>query len=250
MKTNEKMANEKNIGELFEVVKEKIEIEAKEAGFSEHNLTTGEVREDSLRGFLINLLPNFFKYGNGVLIDSEGNKSPQQDIIIYSPYVSILTPKSKLFPIDSVFATIEVKTKLDKDQLIKSMKSISSVKNLRKILGKSKIQCNIFAYSSDSDKAILNNIKNIKENLGIKDEDMFDNLCINGRCLITKNASLKSLSKSEETYDYLLLELKEKALPYFLDSMISTIDFSVNPTPIFTKYLGKFRFNIQEWKLK
>ena len=116
----------KNLEELFKLVETKINLEAKEAGFSEHNLTSGEVRESSLRNFLIGLLPNFFKYGNGILIDSEGNKSPQQDIIIYSPYMSILTKDSKLFPIDSVFSTIEAKTRLNKNELKKSMINISN----------------------------------------------------------------------------------------------------------------------------
>ncbi|MCF7910615.1 hypothetical protein K9L16_03010 [Candidatus Pacearchaeota archaeon] len=244
------MAEQKNLEELFKLIKDKINLESKEAGFSEHNLTSGEIREDSLRGFLINLLPKFFKYGNGKLIDFEGTKSSQQDIIIYSPYISILTPGSKLFPIDSVFATIEVKTNLDKNKLEESMKNIASVKRLKKALGKSKIQCNIFAHSSDSNKTIMENLKKIKENFEIEDDEMFDNLCINGRCLITKNNELKSLSKPSEDYDYLLMDLEEKSLPYFLDSMINTMDFSSGPTPIFTKYLGEFKFKCQEWKLK
>lgn len=250
LRCSERMAKEKKeVEELFQLIQDKIDLEAKTAGLSGHNLTSGEVKENSLKNFLINLLPQFFKYGGGILIDAEGNKSFQQDIIIYSPYMSILTPESKLFPIDSVFSTIEVKTKLNKSELKKSMKNISSVKRLKSSL-RAPIQCNIFAYDGDSNKTILKNIKELKRILGLKDEEMFDNLCMGGRCLITKNNSLKKLSDPKGDYDYIMMELKEKSLPYFLDSMISTMNFSFSPIPIFTKYLGKFKFGAQEWKLE
>lgn len=241
--------NNKNVPELFRVIQEKINLEAKEAGFSGHNLTIGETREDSLRKFLIKLLPNYFCYGNGVLIDSDGNKSTQQDIIIYSPFMSVLTEDSKLFPIDSVFSTIEVKTKLNKSELKKCLKSIASVKRLHKCLNGT-VQCNIFAYSSDSEDTVLKNIRSLQHELKLDLKDLFDNLCINGKCLITKDSSLKALSDTKREFDYIVLDLKEKSLPYFLDSMIHTMDYTTKPLPIFVKYMGKFELGVKEWKLK
>ena len=241
--------SKKNVKELFKLVEQKINLEAKEAGFSEHNLTSGVVRESSLRKFLISLLPEFFKYGDGVLIDPNGDKSPQQDIIIYSPYMSILTQDSKLFPIDSVYSTIEVKTTLNKTELKKSMKSISKVKRLKKSLN-GNIQCNIFAYSSDSSGTLFKNINEIKRKLSLGNEDLFDNLCVNGSFLITNNPLLKSLSKTQNDYNYILMNLNERSLPYFLDSIVNAASSNLHPIPIFMKYLGYFKMEIQEWKLE
>lgn len=242
--------NKQNLTELFRIIKERIDNEIKESGFVGHSSEMGTTREELLKDFLVSLLPNFFKYGRGTIIDHLGKRSLQQDVIIYSPYMNTLTEKSKTFLLDSVCATIEVKSFLNKNELESCLKNIQSVKALNKINPKlNKIQCNIFAYDSDSAESILKNLKEIKNNLKLREEELFDNLCIHGKCLITKNALLKSLSKPKDKYEYLNMEIGELALPYFLDSMLNSMEIPNRPLPLFVKYLGNFKFGGDEWKL-
>ena len=76
---------------------------------------------------------------------------------------------------------------------------------------------------------------------------MFDNLCVHGKYLVSSNPNFKR--SGEDDFDYISLDLKEKALPYFFDSMLSTMDIRLKPVPIFAKYLGEFDMEVKKWKL-
>ena len=73
----------------------------------------GACREEILRNYKRQFLPEKFKVGRWFIIDSDGNQSRQQDFIIYDAFNS---PKAQnmdtiqVLPIESVFCTIEVKS--------------------------------------------------------------------------------------------------------------------------------------------
>lgn len=133
----------------------------------DHNGLKGTVREEKLKEYISKLFPTKYAIGNGIIVDSNETQSKQQDFIIYDNFNSpklMETESVQVIPIESVYATIEVKSTLTITELEKSIKNIESVKKLEKTkpfsmpLISSSITppiCMIFAYSSDTS---LNNI--------------------------------------------------------------------------------------------
>lgn len=97
----------------------------------------GASREHPARKSLERLLPGAAAVGSGLVIDSYGNSSKQQDIVIFEdawcPVFSINeTPEATFFPCEGVIATGEVKSGLDSKELEDAFEKIASVKRLRR----------------------------------------------------------------------------------------------------------------------
>lgn len=91
-----------------------------------HPLGKGELRELFISELLNNWLTNQFSIASGFIVDIAGNQSSQTDLIIYDN--TLLPPFIKqlnlgVFPIECVLATIEVKSFLDKTELLNSEKN-------------------------------------------------------------------------------------------------------------------------------
>lgn len=97
----------------------------KETKLYSHNLTKGEVRERVLRDFLRPFLPDCYGLGSGQVFSSDGNESKQIDIVIYDAVFSIvmkIDEASLIFPCESVFGSIEVKSVLNSNELETAVK--------------------------------------------------------------------------------------------------------------------------------
>lgn len=106
-----------------------------------HNLTKGEARESSvLENFLKPYLPSRYSIGRGIIVDIEDNASKQQDLVIFdafnSPILENLESSMLFFP-ESVFATIEVKSLLTKNELEDVLKKSISVWELKRTVSPS-----------------------------------------------------------------------------------------------------------------
>ena len=101
-----------------------------------HNGLKGEGNENKIREIIKKFIPERYGVDTGVVIDRDGNQSKQCDIIIYDkfnhPQLFGLS-SVKMFPVDLVYAVIEVKTTLNKTSAIKSIENIKSVRNLNYI---------------------------------------------------------------------------------------------------------------------
>lgn len=100
-----------------------------------HYAERGAEAENILKDFLNARLPKRFAADTGLVIDFEDNISLQSDIIIYDASNSpIYRTGSRvlILPSDNVASVIEVKSKLDKDELEDAAKKIASVKKLKK----------------------------------------------------------------------------------------------------------------------
>jgi len=74
----------------------------------------GFAREHFVKDVLLSFLPKSIIIGSGEIIDGDGRRSGQQDIIVYHadfPVITSLTPVN-VFLAEGVFATIEVKSNL------------------------------------------------------------------------------------------------------------------------------------------
>lgn len=95
----------------------------------------GRIAEEIIKNVLIKILPKRFSVGTGVIFSADGHVSAQTDIVIYdnfnnSPLLSEFG--SCVFPVETVYATVEVKSVLDKRELRKSMDAIMRLRAVGK----------------------------------------------------------------------------------------------------------------------
>lgn len=95
-----------------------------------HRLTKGELRELFITNVLKQYLTSQFDIGTGIIINQKGEQSNQIDIVIYDN--RILPPFIKeqhigIYPAESVVGTIEIKSKLDKNSILKAEESAKFV---------------------------------------------------------------------------------------------------------------------------
>jgi len=98
----------------------------------------GAARENEVRLKLESLLPPGVGVGTGCVIDSEGNVSKQQDIILYEKQ---LCPKftfsgsdeASYYPCEGVIATGEIKSSIGRNELEDIFQKSLSVKKLRRL---------------------------------------------------------------------------------------------------------------------
>ena len=158
-----------NIGAIAKKISEHQEVTERIS----HTGVRGESRENILRDSIKQLLPQKFSVGTGIITDIQGTQSKQQDFFIYdafnSPIFLNMHPSS-IIPVESVYATVEVKSTLNKETLRQSIENIKSVKQLDiNVLENSFfvphyhnfILGTIFAYTSDS--SIETVVKNVDE---------------------------------------------------------------------------------------
>lgn len=100
-----------------------------EASLFGHNTLKGDIKEEIIKQAIKKILPSIYEIGTGEIIDYTGRKSKQIDIIIarndFPTYNGI--GNSKIYLIESVLATIEVKSKLDKKDLFNSLNNCYSI---------------------------------------------------------------------------------------------------------------------------
>lgn len=126
-----------------------------------HNGVKGSAREDLLKSYLRDLLPNKYSISSGIIIDYNQNQSKQQDFIIHDAFNCpsfFKTDSNTILPVESVYATIEVKSTLNYDTLKQSVENVESVRKLTKLPNRNIISNEyneqyplgfVFAYSSD-----------------------------------------------------------------------------------------------------
>ena len=104
----------------------------------EHQGVKGGGNETVLRELITKFIPKRYGVGTGVVIDQHGTQSSQRDIIIYDNflYPSLLSLTTvHLFPVDLVYATIEVKTTLTSATSEQAIQNILSVRSLDFVKG-------------------------------------------------------------------------------------------------------------------
>ena len=94
----------------------------------------GMHRESCIRSFLNTFLPDIYGVSQGFVIGQDGSVSHQCDVIIYhaefTPYFH--TPEGqRFFPIESVIAVGEVKSKVDGSVLDDALEKLCNIKRMR-----------------------------------------------------------------------------------------------------------------------
>ena len=110
------------------------EIKSKIAILIKHHGEKGRVVEGIVTDIFHKILPKRFSIGTGFIITKDGEYSSQLDIVIFDNHYNAPVPISRsisLFPVECVYATVEVKSKLDKTELIKSLKTIKQIRGFK-----------------------------------------------------------------------------------------------------------------------
>lgn len=100
-----------------------------------HNGSKGTVRENIVNKIIRPFLPVCYGLSGGEAFDSEGNTSKQLDLVVYDSVFSYIIPYIDnyiQFPCESVYGNIEIKSFLNKDELIKAIENIKSMKSLKR----------------------------------------------------------------------------------------------------------------------
>ena len=98
-----------------------------------HGTDKGLRHEAALADFLRQHLPPKYGVSRGEIVDSRGGLSRQIDLVLYDALHSPLlqdAESSRLFPAECVYATIELKTKLDRNGIFEGVRNVASAKRL------------------------------------------------------------------------------------------------------------------------
>jgi len=247
------------LNETMKSISKKMKVDYEELSKGlQHSGLKGDNRENIVKEFLDKYLHKRFGVAKGEIMATNGKTSKQQDVIIYDFGRCPLLYNEKeiqVLPVEGVYVVIEVKSILDGEELIKSIKNISSVKELPKKafikeksvlesfvceLGEKKNYFNtmgvLFAFSSKLKFKTLK--KKLKENykkLKIPPRQQIDFIFILDRgLLIHFNKKSKDISTTVELEtDLRIVETKEGLLLFYLMLMerlgaISTPPISIN----------------------
>ncbi len=123
--------------EFVNRIGEKLVMEFDDASVAGTPGLIGAARENPARKQLEKLMSTSVSVGSGILVDSFGGRSTQQDIVIYErdfcPVYSINdTAEATFFPIEGVIAAGEVKSTVDKDILFDALNKLKSTKVLKR----------------------------------------------------------------------------------------------------------------------
>ncbi len=94
----------------------------------------GDGTRQLLRDLVTRFLPARYGVGTGVVIDRQGNQSRLCDIVVYDKtyYPSLLALEAAhLFPVDFVYATVDIRPRLSSDEVRESLAAVSSVRRLK-----------------------------------------------------------------------------------------------------------------------
>jgi hypothetical protein len=116
----------------------RIEATSLSAGIKKSNLFShmgdrGEFREGVIESFLRPFLPPCYGLASGEVFSAGGQQSAQVDIVVYDAIFSTVLFRNgsrMLFPAESVYGSIEVKSRLTIEELDRACRNVASVKRL------------------------------------------------------------------------------------------------------------------------
>lgn len=100
-----------------------------------HAPSKGEVTEDHWVDVFRSYLPNRYEVSSGFVVDSDGSRSQQIDLIVYDrQYTPTLLDQQdqRYIPVEAVYAVFEVKQHIDKEYLDYAGEKAKSVRTLKR----------------------------------------------------------------------------------------------------------------------
>lgn len=113
----------------------KIAAELENSKLFDHMGDRGSFRECIIKEFLRPFLPDCYGLSSGEIFSVDGDQSAQVDIVVYDAVFSTVLFRSgplQLFPAESVFGAIEIKSDLSRGELDTACQNVASVKRLER----------------------------------------------------------------------------------------------------------------------
>lgn len=121
--------------DLFRMASAKLSVDFATLRSIPHHGERGREAESILREFLNQRLPKRFAASTGFIIDPVDDVSRQCDIIVYDQFscpMYQVNNENIIVPANNVVAAIEVKSRINKNELIDASEKIRKIKSLRK----------------------------------------------------------------------------------------------------------------------
>lgn len=99
----------------------------------QHRGEKGRIVEEITRDALTKVLPQRFSLSTGFLVSSDRKSSGQTDIVIYDHFYNapLFSEFSvRVFPVEIVYATVEVKSRVDWGKITKALEDIRKIRDL------------------------------------------------------------------------------------------------------------------------
>lgn len=247
----------------LENIAEKLKIDFEGmTGKIQHNGVKGTAREDLLKEYLKNLLPNKYSISSGIIIDNTQTQSRQQDFIINDSFdfpSFFKTQSNSILPIESVYATIEIKSSLTYSNLKDALENIKSVRKLHRLKSKEEISFYnkqiyplgfIFAYTSKlSLEKILLKLNELNENSDLGKQVSV--ICILDKGIIIpvlkENISQIQIVPSDDTiYTFSESKIKESLYSFYLILLeyLNSIKISIPSLIEYAKKMNAFNITL------
>lgn len=113
----------------------KLEAEFDSSTLINHNASKGAFREYIIQSCIRPFLPQAYGIAGGECFDMNGNVSKQLDAVVYDKLYSYIVPYTEdfiQFPYESIYGNVEIKSKLDKNELFNAISNIMSLKKLQR----------------------------------------------------------------------------------------------------------------------
>ena len=128
--------NRINLRDLFQSTQERMVADlAGIRGAVYHSGTLGDETELAWRRFFTSILPNRYQVADGFVVDADGRRSDQIDLIVfdrqYSPPL-FLGNRVQYVPAEAVYAVFEIKQRIDWKNLRLACEKAASVRALRR----------------------------------------------------------------------------------------------------------------------
>ena len=170
--------------------------------YAQHRPSAGINREDIVANFLRNHLPERFGVSTGLIISHDGMFSNEADLVVFDkPNNSPLYPdvQKKLWPVEALYALIEVKIQLNPRDLTDAISKFRTFKKLqrrfRHVRGSQSITDSLailWSFDSSSPETLKTNLTSALEN--IPSVERPDLVVVPGK-LVAKSGSYLETSK-------------------------------------------------------
>lgn len=120
-----------DIRNIFKEVSEQLLSEFRKSSEVSHAGGKGDLREDAFRDFLVKHLPTRYGVGQGQVVTPDNRISGQLDIVIFDPIHCprlIASASHSIFPVESVYGAISMKSHMDSEELKDGYQNIASLK--------------------------------------------------------------------------------------------------------------------------
>ena len=124
-----------DVQEYYDTLRAEFLLKAKRTAALPHLGERGRNEEERVRKFLRRILPQRFTVGSGFIVSSNKalGPSPHMDVVIYDELRNAPLHRelsSNVYPVEMVYATVEVKRLLEKKDLPKVLRDIQQVRAL------------------------------------------------------------------------------------------------------------------------